>query len=73
MAIKNFEELKKWPLPQRRETVAVACAHDAHTLEAVLKAHEEGLLDYILIGKEDEIVEKSKLHGVRFQRKHRKL
>ena len=36
----------------------------------MLKAHEEGLLDYILIGKEDEIVEKSKLHGTSVSREN---
>lgn len=70
MAIKNFEELKKMASSAEKRTVAVACAHDAHTLEAVLKAHEEGLLDYILIGKEDEIVEKSKLHGASVSREN---
>ncbi len=70
MAIKNFEELKKMASSAEKRTVAVACAHDAHTLEAVLKAHEEGLLDYILIGKEDEIVEKSKLHGTSVSREN---
>ena len=38
MAIKNFEELKKMASSAEKRTVAVACAHDAHTLEAVLKA-----------------------------------
>lgn len=70
MAIKNFEELKKMASSAEKRTVAVACAHDAHTLEAVLKAHEEGLLDYILIGKEDEIVEKSKLHDASVSREN---
>jgi len=70
VAIKNFEELKKMASSAEKRTVAVACAHDAHTLEAVLKAHEEGLLDYILIGKEDEIVEKSKLHGTSVSREN---
>lgn len=64
MTIKNFKELREMVGTAPKKTVAVACAHDEHTLEAILKAHEEGILDYILVGKEDEIIEKGKLHGV---------
>lgn len=61
MAIKNFEELRNMVGAAKKRVVAVACAHDEHTLEAVLKAEEEGIVDYLLIGKEDEIIEKGKL------------
>lgn len=64
MTIKNFKELREMVGTAPKKTVAVACAHDEHTLEAILKAHEEGILDYILVGKEDEIIEKGKLHRV---------
>ncbi|MGF6376609.1 phosphate butyryltransferase [Clostridiales Family XIII bacterium PM5-7] len=67
MAIKNFKELKEMAGAAARRTVAVACAHDEHTLEAILKAHEEGILDYLLIGKEAEIIEKGKLLGAEIQ------
>ena len=39
-----------------RRTVAVACAHDGHTLEAVLRAAEEGILRYVLVGRRDDIL-----------------
>jgi phosphate butyryltransferase len=37
------------------KTVAVVCAHDAHTLEAVVRAEKEGLVDAVLVGNVDEI------------------
>ncbi|MCI9026035.1 MAG: phosphate butyryltransferase [Dorea sp.] len=63
MEIKNFAELKDRVGHERKKTVAVACAHDEHTLEAVLKAHEEGILNYYLIGYKDEIIHKAKALG----------
>jgi len=47
----NFQDLRA----KAPRTVAVACAHDAHTLEAVLHAAGEGLLRYILIGRGGDI------------------
>ncbi len=58
MFIKNFHHMREMVSSGEKRTVAVVCAHDAHSLEAVLKAHEEGLMNYILIGKKDEILEK---------------
>ncbi len=55
--IRNFEELRSMVGSSQKRVVVVAAAHDAHTLEAVLKAHEEGILDYILVGKKKEIQE----------------
>lgn len=63
MTIKNFKELRTMVGDAKKRTVAVACAHDEHTLEAVLKAHDEGILDYVLIGKKEEIIEKGRIHG----------
>jgi phosphate butyryltransferase len=54
--LKRFEEIKELVKAERPKTVAVACAHDAHTLEAVLKAHEEGILNFILIGRREDIL-----------------
>ena len=68
MVIKNFQALRDMAATAGRRTVAVACAHDEHTLEAVIKAHEERLLDYILVGKEAEIIEKGKIHGASISR-----
>lgn len=53
--IRTFEELKGMLRPECVKTVAVACAHDAHTLEAMLKLREEKLMRCILIGHKDEI------------------
>lgn len=52
----NFEDLRKCVGSAEPKTVAVACAHDGHTLEAVLRAAQEGILRYILIGHADEIL-----------------
>ena len=54
--IQNFEQLiKNVKNIKTTKTVAVVCAHDEHTLEAVIKAEKEGLVNSILLGKEDEI------------------
>ena len=42
--IHSFTELRERAGAVRPQTVAVACAHDAHTLEAVLHAAQEGIL-----------------------------
>ena len=39
----------------KTKTVVVACAHDSHTLEAILKAREEDLVKCLLVGHKDEI------------------
>ena len=52
----NFEDLRGRVGSVEPKTVAVACAHDGHTLEAVLRAAQEGILRYILIGHADEIL-----------------
>ena len=57
MQIKDFKQLREQAGSAKKRTVAVAAAHDPHTLEAVLKAHEEGVLDYLLVGKAQEIIE----------------
>ncbi len=62
--LKHFEEIRELVKAEKPKTVAVACAHDAHTLEAVLKAHAEGILDFILIGHKDEIVRIASEEGV---------
>ncbi len=64
MVIKDFTEMREMVSSGKKKKVAVVCAHDEHALEAVLKANEEGLLDYILIGKKGEIIEKAKLFDV---------
>lgn len=62
--LRNFQELKKLVLKRPKKIVAVSCANDWHTLEAVFKAHEDGLLDYILVGDEKKIREIAHEHGM---------
>lgn len=56
--IKNFAELtemlRKLPVKKR---VAVVAAQDEHTMEAVIRAHKDGLVDPVLLGNGDKIVE----------------
>ena len=54
--LKDFHALRELVRSGEAKTVAVACAHDAHTLEAVLHAAAEGILRYILVGHKDEIL-----------------
>lgn len=54
--LKNFQELREKVGNVSPRTVAVACAHDAHTLEAVFRAAGEGILRYILVGRKDDIL-----------------
>ncbi len=56
MCIRNFEGLREYVKNSSPKTVAVASAHDSHTLEAVLQAYDEGILDYVLTGKEEKIL-----------------
>lgn len=56
--LKNFEQIKQMlrEKPVKR-TVAVVAAQDEHTLEAVTRAAEDGMISPILIGEEDKIRE----------------
>ena len=54
--LKSFEDIRKIVGALEPRTVAVACAHDAHTLEAVLHAASEGILRFILVGHRAEIL-----------------
>lgn len=65
--IKDFKELRKMVKSSEKRRVSVACAHDEHTLEAVLKASQEEILDYVLIGHREEIREKAKKLGFKIQ------
>ena len=64
MFIKNFNQMREMVSTGKKRTVAVVCAHDEHALEAVLQAYSEGLMDYVLIGKKDVIIEKGHMHKV---------
>lgn len=55
MVYKNFDQLIKAVGNTAKRKVVVAGAHDRNALEAVLKAGQDGLIDYILIGNMKEI------------------
>ncbi len=58
MVLKNFdvliEKVKSFPEPKR---VVVAAAGDAHTLEAIKEAVDEGIVKPVLVGDKAKIVE----------------
>ncbi len=62
MVFHNFDELiaKVKGAPEKK-TMAVACANDDHTLEAVVNARREGIIEPLLVGEKKiirEILEK---------------
>ena len=61
---KNFTEMaemvKSHPVKKR---IVLACAHDEHSLEAVNEAVKEGIVEAVLVGKEEEIKAIIKEHG----------
>lgn len=56
MPIHNYSEMIARIGNRTVRTVAVAAAHDVHTLEAVLRANAEGRLNYLLTGHREEIL-----------------
>ena len=56
--LKNFAEMAEMvrsnPVKKR---IVLACAHDEHSLEAVNEAVKEGIVEAVLVGKEDMIRE----------------
>lgn len=63
--IKSFQELRKHLLETDiKQTAIVAAAHDTHTLEAVLKAEKDGVIQYLLVGHRAKILEIGKTLGV---------
>ena len=46
------ELVKANPVKKR---IVLACAHDEHSLDAVYEAYKEGIVEPVLVGKEDEI------------------
>ena len=61
---KNFTEMaemvKNHPVKKR---IVLACAHDEHSLEAVNEAVKEGIVEAVLVGKEEKIKAIIKEHG----------
>lgn len=54
--LKSFEDICAMVGALEPRTVSVACANDAHTLEAVLHAASQGVLRYVLVGRRAEIL-----------------
>ncbi len=63
MTITSFEQIRKNMRTQTKRTVAVASAVEDKTLEAVLQANDEGLVDYVLTGKAEEILQTAREIG----------
>ena len=61
--IQNLSELRSMITAGERKTCAVACAHDAHTLEAIMTVRNEGLMDCLLVGHTEEIKRIAAQHG----------
>lgn len=63
MVLKSFQELSEKVLQEsRKKRIVVAAAHDEHTLQAVIKAVKDDLVEAILVGNREiiyEILEKS--------------
>lgn len=58
MEFKNFQELiEKVQNNSSKKRVAVAAAHDEHTLEAVFRAVKDKLVEPVLIGNKEQIEE----------------
>jgi len=56
MNITSFQELVKYVQGlENKVRVAVVCAHDEHTLESIVHAKKDGLIEPVLVGKEDAI------------------
>ena len=56
--LKNFEELRNKVIQaKKKKVIALACAADAASLEALRDAEQELGVDYLLIGNEAEVLE----------------
>ena len=56
--VKSFEEVKERLLafPVKRK-IGVAAAHDEHTLDAVVMAARDGLVEPVLVGDEEAVAQ----------------
>ncbi len=53
--LKKLTELHEMARKQSRRRLALAAAHDAHAMGAVINAHQNELVDGIFIGDEEKI------------------
>ncbi len=61
--IRNLTELRGGISAGGKKTCAVACAHDVHTLEAILTMRDEGLMNCLLVGHAAQIRQIAGEHG----------
>lgn len=61
--IQNLQELRSRISGGEKKTCAVACAHDAHTLEAIMTMRDQGLMNCLLVGHGDAIRKIAADHG----------
>ena len=61
--MEHLHELRSLVTSATKQTCAVACAHDAHTLEAILTMRGEGLMDCLLVGHTHDIRRIAAEHG----------
>ena len=61
--MENLQQLRSLVTEGKKKTCAVACAHDAHTLEAILTMRNENLMDCLLVGHGHEILRIAREHG----------
>jgi len=58
MELKNYQDLiDRIRKTDSKKRVAVAAAHDEHTLEAVFRAADDKLVEPVLIGNKAKIIE----------------
>lgn len=61
--MEHLQQLRSMVTVGEKKTCAVACAHDAHTLEAIITMRSEGLMDCLLVGHSDQIRRIAGEHG----------
>lgn len=61
--MEHLQQLRSMVTVGEKKTCAVACAHDAHTLEAIITMRSEGLMDCLLVGHSDDIRRIAAEHG----------
>lgn len=61
--MEQLQQLRSLVTVGEKKTCAVACAHDAHTLEAIITMRGEGLMDCLLVGHSDDIRRIAAEHG----------
>lgn len=61
--MEHLQQLRSMVTVGEKKTCAVACAHDTHTLEAIITMRSEGLMDCLLVGHSNDIRRIADEHG----------